>query len=339
MKSHLELISTVGMSREDWLAYRQTGLGGSDVGAVLGLDDYKSSLELYHQKIGLVPLRDLPNVPKFMGLQLEDLIFKLWGYWEGTQASVIENEARKRVVGRCRRVRAYVRNPRYPWLFISLDRLIQKRGGRGEGNLEGKTISRAEANKWEGGVPPAQIAQVNAQMLVPELEYTELAQLQDGRWFDVLPLEPSPDLQAAIADRTHDFWQKVLAGRKLVNRRYEYERRYDQRGVDGCQAEIDQLAPEPDGTLAYAAYLTERYKQGQERGALLGTPELLEDALRHLSLKRQVKTIEEEVRLCESRLKAYMGTVQCVDFGQNGKVYWNETSDGKRIFTNRVKSN
>ena len=33
-----EKISTVGMSREEWLRLRKTGIGGSDAGAVCGLN-------------------------------------------------------------------------------------------------------------------------------------------------------------------------------------------------------------------------------------------------------------------------------------------------------------
>lgn len=337
MKSHIQLVSTVGMSRAEWLAYRQTGIGASEVGTVLGLNDYKSSLELYYQKIGLVPIRDMPNVPAFMGLQLEDLIARLWSYWDGTQASVIENGTNKRAVRKCRRVRAYVRNPKYPWLFVSLDRLIPKANQRGEGNLEMKSISRMEANKWQGGVPPGQIAQVNTQMMVPELEYTELAQLQDGRWFEVLPIEPSVILQQSIAERTYDFWERVLAGRKHVNKLYHCQSRYDQRGVDGCNQEIDALAPEPDGTIAYTEYLTEKFKKGQEDVIKFGTLEQLQDAQEHISLRGQLKEVEEEIRLRENRLKNYMGLAHILDFGQDGKIYWGDRSDGKRIFNNRVK--
>ena len=33
-------ISTAGMSREDWLRLRKTGIGGSDAGAICGLNPY-----------------------------------------------------------------------------------------------------------------------------------------------------------------------------------------------------------------------------------------------------------------------------------------------------------
>lgn len=339
MKSHIIRVSTVGWSRPDWLAYRQTGLGSTDTGKVLGLYDYPgtSSLELYYQKIGLVPMRDRQNVPTFMGNQLEQLTSKLWNYWEGTQESVMVNEQAGRIVRRCQKVQAYLRNPKYPWLFTSLDRLILPHQGRPEGNLELKTISRDEANKWQGGVPRGQIAQVNHQMLVAELAFTELAQLQDGRWFDVMPIDPSPIIMEAIVERTKEFWDKVVAGRRLVNQLFECERGYDQRGVDDCNAQIDALAPEPDATLATEGYLNERYKEPTS-AMLLGDGADLQLAREHLEAQAGRLAAEELQRFLENRLKNRLGDAQVLDFGQQGRISWTATVDGKRVFRNKVKT-
>lgn len=336
MKSHIIRVSTAGMSRAEWLSYRQTGIGSTESGIILGLSEYTSSLELYYRKIGLVPLRDVQNVPMFMGHQLEALTAKLWTYWEGSQASVLANYDRQRPVRHCHAVRAYLRHPKYPWLFTSLDRVIPPQLGKPRGNLELKQISRNEAAKWQGGVPPSQVAQVNHQMLVAELAFTELAQLQDGRWFDVLPIEPSRVIMDAVVEQTHAFWLRVEAGRRLVNERYEHERRFDQRGVDDLNAQIDALAPEPDGTLAYTEYLSERYRQPTS-AALQGTPEDLAQARLHLTAAANARTAQEAARQAENVLKLRMKTAQVLDFGAAGRVYWTETADGKRVFRNSVK--
>ena len=43
-----KIISTAGLSREDWLRTRKLGIGGSDAGAVVSLDLYKSAMTVYH---------------------------------------------------------------------------------------------------------------------------------------------------------------------------------------------------------------------------------------------------------------------------------------------------
>ena len=43
-----------GMSREEWLAERRKSLGGSDMGAVLGLNKYRSPYAVWAEKTGLI---------------------------------------------------------------------------------------------------------------------------------------------------------------------------------------------------------------------------------------------------------------------------------------------
>ena len=44
-----ELILNADASHEDWLKVRNTGLGGSDCGSILGLNPYKSALTLWSE--------------------------------------------------------------------------------------------------------------------------------------------------------------------------------------------------------------------------------------------------------------------------------------------------
>ena len=43
-------ISTKGMTREEWLKLRKTGIGGSDAGAICGLNPYSSPVKIYQDK-------------------------------------------------------------------------------------------------------------------------------------------------------------------------------------------------------------------------------------------------------------------------------------------------
>ncbi|OHX19559.1 hypothetical protein BI344_17800 [Chromobacterium sphagni] len=50
------------MSREEWLALRNTGIGGSDAGTVLGINPYKTAYQLYLEKRGEIAADDtLPS--------------------------------------------------------------------------------------------------------------------------------------------------------------------------------------------------------------------------------------------------------------------------------------
>ena len=45
-------ISTAAMSRDEWLKERTKGIGGSDVSTILGLNPYKTPLQLWEEKTG-----------------------------------------------------------------------------------------------------------------------------------------------------------------------------------------------------------------------------------------------------------------------------------------------
>ena len=49
------LVSTAGLSYEDWLEYRKQGIGGSDASVVCGINRYKSPVELWMEKTGQLP--------------------------------------------------------------------------------------------------------------------------------------------------------------------------------------------------------------------------------------------------------------------------------------------
>ncbi len=42
---------------DEWLAFRQNGLGASDIGTLMGLNPYKSKIELFYQKVGVIPIK------------------------------------------------------------------------------------------------------------------------------------------------------------------------------------------------------------------------------------------------------------------------------------------
>lgn len=45
-----EKISTVGLSNVEWLRLRKQGIGGSDAGAICGLNPYSSPIKVFWDK-------------------------------------------------------------------------------------------------------------------------------------------------------------------------------------------------------------------------------------------------------------------------------------------------
>ena len=55
MVNPIRVVNVSKISREEWLEFRREGIGGSDAAVVLGLNPFRSLLELYSDKLGLLP--------------------------------------------------------------------------------------------------------------------------------------------------------------------------------------------------------------------------------------------------------------------------------------------
>ena len=96
-------------NKEEWLALRRKlGIGGSDAGAVIGLNPYKSAYTLWAEKTG--------RIPEFEG----NLTTEVGSYLEEFVAKLFEKETGKKV----RRKNKMLVNTDYPWAFGDVDRLI-----------------------------------------------------------------------------------------------------------------------------------------------------------------------------------------------------------------------
>ena len=68
-----KLANTLNLSHEEWLEWRKKGIGGSDAGAVAGLNPWKSPVSVYMDKIGeSKPTQD--NERMRIGRDLEDYV-------------------------------------------------------------------------------------------------------------------------------------------------------------------------------------------------------------------------------------------------------------------------
>ncbi len=338
MKQDLIISSTKEMSEQDWLRFRKRGLGASEVGKVMGLSEYGSSVEVFYEKIGEGLDYRLENIAMFMGKYDEDKVADLWTYWEGTEESMIRNYRAGRRARTMRRINAYVQNPKWPWLFVSLDRIMNaSTSERGEeGALELKTINGWNADKWISGIPPEYIAQHQTQIGVCEMTHGELAILKDGRNFEVFPFDFMPNIFENIVDTTHDFWQRVEKARSILTRRYEAEKSFNMRAVEELTAELHEIEPEPDASRGFEQFLKEKYTTGTA-GEREGNILELEAAQEHKRLKEQVKEIEVSIREKENYLKNQMKETECLNFGKDGRLNWRNNKLGIRVFDNRVK--
>jgi putative phage-type endonuclease len=136
-------------NHSDWIKARKRGIGGSDSGAVLGVNKYKSNVQLWEEKTGRQEPADLSNnaavqFGKFAEPHLREL-FKQ----DYPEYTVDYHEF------------WIYRHPEYDWLFATLDgELIAPDGSRGILEIKTTTIqNKSQWDEWDGRIPDSYYAQ------------------------------------------------------------------------------------------------------------------------------------------------------------------------------------
>ena len=130
MFENCTLLSTKDMPREDWLAERRKGIGGSDAAAIVGLSKWATPFTIYMDKLGLLPEKEETEAMR-QGRDLEEYVACRFAEQTGKQ------------VQRCNYM---IRNCEYPWAIADIDgRVVRENAG-----LECKTTSALDVRQFKG---------------------------------------------------------------------------------------------------------------------------------------------------------------------------------------------
>ena len=309
-----KLIKTVGLPKQEWLNHRMAGIGGSEVGSILGLNPYQSSIELFYDKLGEVEPKT-ENIPMFMGNFLEEKVAELYQYWEKDDETLIANFNSGKKINKIERINYILGNKKYPYLLGNVDRL---QTSPDECLIEIKTISGFAMSSWESGIPPYFLAQIQAYLMITEINKARLVMFKDGRYLEVYDIPENPDLQKHISELCSEFWERVLAARKLKAENRPFE----------------SLEPEPDTTEAYQNFLKDRYKE--KPVTIQGGLELFKAAQSYVDCGNRAKAIESEQQGHKNILLNALKNASVIDFGPRGKVSWKENAKGTRVFNCKI---
>ena len=192
-----KLISTKDLSLKEWLRIRKQGVGGSDAGAVCGVNPYVSPANVYLDKISDdISLED--NEAMRQGRDLEHYVAERF-----TEATGIK----------VRRSRAIYQHDEYPFMLADVDRLIVgERAG-----LECKTASAFSADKWNNisSIPDHYIIQCQHYMAVMKWEYMYIACVVLGKKFVYYRLERNNDMIGNLISIEKKFWEENVLARNL----------------------------------------------------------------------------------------------------------------------------
>ena len=285
-----KLVSTLGMEKEEWLRYRKGGIGGSDAGAVCGLNPYRTAMEVYYDKTS-DEIDEIDNEAMRQGRDFEEYVARR--FMEATGKKV-------------RRANALYYDERYPFMYADVDRLVV---GENAG-LECKTASPYMADQWKGGkIPLSYQIQCYHYMSVFQADAWYIAVLIYGKEFQVHQIERD---EAVISDLIHiekNFWKdhvekKILPepdGSKVADNVIA-ERFKKSQGISLPLMGFDEKLKRRQELVEIMARMeTEKKKIEQELKLYLGEAEIAENEHFRVSWK----TVNSS-RLDEKLLKAEM---------------------------------
>lgn len=185
-------------AHDKFLAARQTGIGGSDIGAILGVSPFKSAVDVFLAKTAPNP-SDAQTELSYWGHAVEPIIARRFAEEHGAQ--VIRPDA-------------IARHVEHDWMVANLDGLIP---GPPAGVLEIKNVNAFGAKAWgEAGsdeVPLAYVAQVAWYMAVKDVDYAVIAVLFGGNAYREFRVDRDLELEQALIQKGHAFWvNHVLSG-------------------------------------------------------------------------------------------------------------------------------
>ncbi|HHT8994846.1 TPA: YqaJ viral recombinase family protein [Burkholderia cenocepacia] len=196
-KPALKLVKTQELSRDDWLAVRRTGIGGSDAAAAVGLNPYMSALELWLDKTGRADALPRPDPadttsPTYWGTLLEPIVAAVYTQQTGNKI---------------RKVNAVLRHPSIPFMLANIDREIV--GARDVQILECKTAGEFGTRLWRDGVPEYVQIQVQHQLAVTGKTAAHVAVLLCGQALEVRRIERDDALIGRLVELEARFWRFV----------------------------------------------------------------------------------------------------------------------------------
>lgn len=185
------LVNTKDLPREEWLKYRQKGIGGSDVGSIVGLNKYKSAFSLYLDKIGA-----LENDSE----QSES------AYWGNTLEETVAAEFSKRAGLEVRERNELLQHDNYEYMLANLDREVIC-PNRGIGILECKTASEYLKEEWLGDkIPDSYYLQVQHYLAVTGYTFAYIAVLIGGNKFIHKEVNRDDEIIEYLYQLESDFW-------------------------------------------------------------------------------------------------------------------------------------
>jgi len=286
--------------RQDWLADRINYLGGTDVGAILGLNPYRCPIRVWLEKTGKYKPKDITDMSDYK-------VFSEPAYWgiadEKNIANRFTQETNLKVV---KPKIQTLQHPSYSFMRGTPDFIG---AGKKQFVLECKSTTEWNKKAWDGDKIPAMYElQVLYYMMLLNYEYGYIAVRIGNTEYKHKLIYRDPELEKTIIDKMVYFWNEYVLKDKMP----------PADSSDDCSDVLDY----------YNQQVLNSYQKIENKE--------FDEMLKHyFSIKEIIKQSKEDLQLIENNIKLSHGDIEVLDTGIYRTSY--KTLTRRTIDTDKLK--
>lgn len=184
-------------NKQEWLRERKNYLGGSDLGAICGLNPYRTALDVYLDKTS-DDISEETNAAMRWGNLLEDVVAKEYAEVTGQTIEIEPNT---------------IYHPEYSFLAANIDRWADNK----RRILECKTASFLKAKEWgdlgTDQIPESYLIQNATYSAVCNVPVVDTAVLIGGQDFRIYTYNRNKELEEKLIKIACNFWHNHIEKR------------------------------------------------------------------------------------------------------------------------------
>lgn len=258
-----KLVHVRQLSDLEWLQYRQAGIGGSDAAGIVGLNKYKSPLNVYIDKVEEITSSEIPSEAAEWGHRLEPTV----------RSKFKDNHPELTIK------RSFImwQHQDYPFMLANVDGIVYD-AEKGWGVLEIKTSSEWRKDEWsESEVPEEYLIQMQHYLAVMGFDYGYFAVLIGGNKYREFYIERDEELVESLIQIESNFWNGHVLNQEppepdgstssaeVLNRLYPSEDAYEKTDIIELGEEAKALAKDYDDVLLQEKEIAKRKKELQNK--------------------------------------------------------------------------
>ena len=283
------LTPTSGLTKVEWLRYRQAGIGGSDISALCGINKWKSPLALWHEKTEKIEDEETENLPAELGIFLEPFLKGKFEKWIKKEEDLDITVSSVPYILQHKTNKIALANLDGAFLHPT----------KGLGVTEYKTTSEFNFKQWQDdNLPDNYYLQVQWYLYVTNLKYCYLSFLIGNRKFAVLVIERNEEVIKEIVEKADYFWNTFV---------------------------IPKVAPAPSGDISSSIALKSMYPK-EEVGKIIdvtGDTGIEHNFIKVAFVNEQIKGLKEELEVNKQAIQAIQGDNEILICGEV-KATWKE---------------